>query len=189
MCVVNRDGPNALACVTPTGRYEPYIGVPASSWVFRRECGSDVGSWRLSRGCYASPSQDWLLRARRAGKDLRQLPRLTVVAIQSGCRPGSYASRESAEHAEYFARLSDPRAFVEAECAALANSHAVRDPRLGANLDVVVYARRAIRNVVRRLALAFGIPPASLFLLLRHGRKGGFIAHLRRVRGLPAARG
>lgn len=189
ICAVNRSGGNSLTGVTPTGRYEPYMSAPASSWVVRRECVQDVGLWRSSRDCYVSPSQEWLFRARRAGKDLRQLPRLTVVAIWSGSRPGSYTRRESEEHVEYFARLSQPRAFVEVECASLANSHAARDPLVGANLDVVVYARRALRNIVRKLVLALGIPPASLLMFLRHGRKGGFIDHLRQVRGLPVIRG
>jgi hypothetical protein len=41
------------------------------------------------------------------------------------------------------------------------------------------------RNTVGKLLLKFGIHPHALHYFLKHRRRGGYIDHLRRHRGLP----
>ena len=60
---VKHEGPNRLVGATQTGRYEPYIYVPASSWFLRRELQEEIGPWRFYRECYEGPPENWLFRA------------------------------------------------------------------------------------------------------------------------------
>jgi glycosyltransferase involved in cell wall biosynthesis len=87
------EGRNSLVCNIPGLRYEPGLMVPASCWLCRRELIEEIGPWRFYRECHSVPSQDWLYRAWKAGKDLRLIPHLTLVAIYSGSRQGVYAKR------------------------------------------------------------------------------------------------
>src|SRR5262245_24338989 len=89
----------------PITAHQPPVFVPASSWVLRRELLEEVGPWRYYQECYRVPSQDWLFRAWKAEKKLHVVPRLTVVAIPSGVRSGSYAKREVGEHCFYYDRI------------------------------------------------------------------------------------
>ena len=181
--IVQADGTRWLGGTTPTGRYEPYLSVNASAWLMRRSLAGEVGPWRHYRECRVAPSQDWLLRARRAGHTLRLVPRLTVVALPSGYRPRSYADRQDLEHREMARRLQNESDFVERELTSIALTHASRDPVLGASLDVRTHATRAVANAVRRLLLAAGITPAAARLGFR--RRGAIIDAFRKTRGLP----
>lgn len=163
------------------GVYAGYTAVPASSWVFRRELAERVGPWRSARRMFGSPSQDWLFRAMKLGAKMRGVPKVTVLAVLSGGRAGSYAERHSADNEHYARLLRDDPAFLERELTHIAAEAVAREgsPRIGWHLD------RAARNVVRRMAVAFGAHPAALRHAVLYGRRGGFIDALRRTRGLP----
>lgn len=167
---------------SPTHRYEPYLFVPVSAWVLRRELLEEIGPWRSARECYEGPSENLMFRAWRAGKDMRLAPWLTVVMLPSGMREGSYAKREVAEHLAYRDRMREP-AFREHELTALAWQHAASEWMPG------VVWRAAVRNSARRALAALGIHPMRVRRFLQYRRKGGFIEHLRRRRGLPPLRG
>ncbi len=167
--IVRRGRENRLQGATPSGRYEPDYDVPCSCWVMRRALFEQVGGWRPCRQCFAVPSQDFLFRAYRAGKDLRLAPALTVVAFQSGSRPNGYALREDEEQRVYFERIRRERDFVERELTAM---H-------------VTAAQRARRSWWRRWALAAGWHPLAVRQIARLRRRGAKIDELRRIRGLP----
>lgn len=179
--IAQRDGPNLLAHATKTGRYEPYVDVAASSWLLRRELVEEVGPWRFYRECYSTPSQNWLYRAWRMGKDLRLIPRLTGVGIQSGNRPGVYAARESHENLLYFERMVNEPDFRECQLEALAWNYAARSY---GDVQILSHASRAAKNLVKRVAMLLRLPPAAVILFLQYRRKGGFIDSLRRRRGI-----
>lgn len=162
---------------TPTGRFEPYIYVPVSAWVLRRELLEEIGPWRSARECYEGPSENLMFRAWRAGKDMRLVPRLTVVMLPSGLREGPYAQREVAEHHGYRDRMREP-AFREHELTMLVWQHAASEWR-------PVVWKSAFRNTVRRALAAVGVHPMRVRRFLQYRRKGGFIDHLRRRHGLP----
>lgn len=94
-------------------RYAPHVYVPPSAWVLRRELIEEIGPWRSARECYEGPSEDLLFRAWRAGKDMRLVPWLTVVALPATLRPGVYARREVSEHEALVARMRDEPNFRE----------------------------------------------------------------------------
>jgi len=169
---------------TPGG-YAIWHAVPASLWVMRRALVDRVGPWTPATRLWNSPSQDWIRRAHASGARLVPVLRLTVVQISSGHRKDSYRNRDEREHIEAAAALEHEVTYREQLLTAIA-----RDSSMHVDaLQPFVHARRAMRAVVWRLCLAVGVPPASAMHLLRFGRRGGFIRHLRSTRGLDPAIG
>ena len=174
------DGTRFLFGATSSGRYEPHMSVPASTWLMRRETVESVGPWRYFREIYNVPSQDWLFRAWKAGKSMRLLPRLTVVALPSGSRLRSYVQRESLDHRVMAERILREPDFRELELTQLALRYASRaeEPTFARN------AARATYGLLAKLCLAMGIHPRAAMNLVAHRRKGGAIDRKRRIRGL-----
>ena len=178
---IQPDGTPALLGVMPDGRYTPVDFVPASSWFFRRDLVDRIGPWKTARRCYAPPSQEWIHRAWRAGGDLRAVPRVTVIAVQSGARDRAYARREERVHARCFDLLTKAPGFVDRE-----RKRAVeRLETRGVGDTISLRLRRIVGKALFRLAIRFQVHPMSIENVLRYGRKGGFIDQLRRNRGLP----
>ncbi|MEK6259465.1 MAG: glycosyltransferase family 2 protein [Planctomycetota bacterium] len=190
--LVQREGLNLLSRVEPVTRHAPPIGIPASCWLLRREMIEELGGWRFYQECYSVPSQDWLFRAWKAGKNLYSVPRLTVVAIQSGARRGAYSHRQDEEHQMYFGRITHEPDFREKELAAM--GFASEAEALRHRQREMVWWRRPLyklplrlaRRMICRLCLAAGIDPSGVLRFVLDRRKGGFIDHLRQRRGLPA---
>jgi glycosyltransferase involved in cell wall biosynthesis len=162
-----------------SGQFEPTrVQAPASGWLIRRETIDRVGPWRGRHECFDIPSRDWLLRARRTGASIDQLPYLTVLAPQSGARPGSYARRDDAELRELWTQMrGDPslRERILAGIALDASARLVRPRPLG-------HVRQALRDGV---VAFFGSRWLALRSALKYRRRGGFVDDLRRIRGLP----
>ncbi len=178
---VTAHGLNLLMGATPTGRYEPYMHVPASSWLLRRELMQEVGPWRFYRECHNIPSQEWLGRATKAGKDLRLIPRLTLIALPSGSRKGSYLNRTANENRDYFERICSQPDFKESQLTEMALWYAGRDIRP----DVIRLLGRGVINFFRQACLSLGVSPRAAWHLVRYRRRGGAIDRKRRIRGLP----
>jgi glycosyltransferase involved in cell wall biosynthesis len=164
-----------------TGRFEPTrVQAPASGWVLRRETVERVGPWRGRHECFEIPSRDWLLRALRRGESIDQLPYLTVLAPQSGARPGSYARRDDAELRALWAQMQGDPLFRERVLAGIAldaSARLVRPRALG-------HARQAARDGV---VSSFGSRWMPLRHAVKYRRRGGLVDDLRRIRGLPPA--
>ena len=179
---VAREGPNRLVGATPTGRYEPYIFVPASSWFLRRELLEEIGPWRFYRECYEAPSENWLFRAWKAGKDMRLTPWMTVVSIPSEAgRLGVYAKREIQEHQRYYDRMSRESDFRERELTAIALKHAAWEI---ASKPVGTHLAGAIKHSIRSVCVALGIHPVTVRRFFRYYRKVGMVDPGRRLKGL-----
>ncbi len=161
-------------------RYELVrVVAPASGWVARRETIERVGPWRSYRDSLLAPSQEWIRRAHRGGERIEQLPFVTVLCVQSGFRPGSYARRDDREQRQLLHRMGQPgfREELLAEVAVRSSAELLRPRTLAENLE------RAAGDVARR-RLAAQLAP--LRAAARYRRRGGLIDELRRVRGLPA---
>jgi glycosyltransferase involved in cell wall biosynthesis len=174
------DGIFTCNAVTFDRRYAANLLIPASFWILRREMLETVGPWRFHRECYATPSQDWLFRAFRAGKQMRQIQGFTAIALPSGGRPNAYANRDFLEHRTVFERMqSDPR-FRETALLVAAEYRAMLDdrPSLAASKD-------AAKVRFRRWVAQKGIQPEAVELAVRYGRKGNFVRFLRSFRGIP----
>jgi glycosyltransferase involved in cell wall biosynthesis len=175
---------HVLAAFTPSGRYEPRTFVPASAWVFRRSLSDHAGPWRSHRECYQAPSQDWLYRASRGGADARLVEALTVLALPSGYRPGSYASADDSENAGYRRAMSDP-CFRERILTEIVLGQAAGDSYALSRTAVISYIARGTRNAAAAALSAAGLAPAALRLFLTSRRRGHLIDGLRQIRGLP----
>ncbi len=178
---VDPGGRNVLIGASPTGRYYPGFGVPASLWLLRRALAEEIGPWRFYRECYAWPSQDFLIRAWKAGKDLRMVPAVTAFIFQSGVRRRAYMDRESDENRRYFERMSGEPGFRESELSALVLEQALAARRV----HPVQFMRKVLILVVERIGLRLGIAPLELALGLRYRRRGGLIDKHRKRAGLP----
>ena len=185
MALIVPGHPPLLSNFTPSGRYEPRIVVPASSWLLRRGLVDRVGPWRPYRGSYQAPSQDWLHRSARAGADLRIVPSLTVVAFPSGYRKNSYIDRDDSEHARYAASIRSDSTFRERLLTEMVLGQAGGDELTLSGTAVRSYLRRAAKNAAGAVLSWCGVSPASVRLFLKSRRRGHFIDTLRRTRGLP----
>jgi glycosyltransferase involved in cell wall biosynthesis len=171
---------------TLTGRWEPGMPVPASSWVMRRETVEAVGPWRPAHELHQVPSENWMFRAWRQGRDIRLVPRLTLVSFPAGARRGSYLpGRGAREQEEWAARIQREPDFRERELERVALAEAASR---GAPLPVRRHAVRAVKDALIGPALALGIDPVSIYRAYRWRRRGGFMAHAHRERGLPPLR-
>jgi glycosyltransferase involved in cell wall biosynthesis len=178
---LKRKGRDLLTGVTPADSYVPYTAAPASTWLLRRQLVESLGGWRPYRQCHSVPSQDFLLRAWRAGFRLASEPRLTAVTIFSGDRAGCYARRDSAEHEECLRRIQSDPSFR----AQLATRAALSYAREVHRIDAGPHLRRAVKSVVYRTFLAFGKAPNELLNRYRVRRHGRMVDVLRSRRGLP----
>jgi glycosyltransferase involved in cell wall biosynthesis len=180
--VVAAIGPEGEATIVPSwsGRYEPVrVMAPASGWLVRRETIDRVGPWRGYRQTLLAPSQDWIRRAHRAGELIVQAPWVTVLAVQSGSRPGCYANRDDAEQRELLRRMGEPgfREELMTDAAVRASAELMR-PR-----PLRRHVRRAAGDELIRV---LGGRSTTVLAAARHWRRGALIDDLRRRRGLPA---
>lgn len=170
-----------------TGGNLPMAGVPASSWVMRRSFAARVGTWRFSRELHAIPSQDWLRRANATGT-LKLVPILSVLSFPSSARARSYSERADREHAYWFERLENDPGLGEELLTTTLIDRDVTSWRSGNSPGVLPFFRRGILNAGKRMLMWIGVSPLAAALWWRHGKRGGFIANARRVRGLPPVR-
>lgn len=180
VCAINEDDEAYLIGMPQAEKSEPFYWTPASAWMLKRDLIEDVGPWRFYRECYASPSQEWLFRAWKAGKKLLINPELTVIALQSGRRKQAYRSLEYRINEHYFQKLEEAQCFRERILInfALATAAQVRNPRVFGVLG------RLIKNLIIKTIFKLGRNPYAFWHLVRYGRKGGFIDNLRKNRGL-----
>lgn len=165
------------ACATRRP-YEPWMLVPASLWVMRRELADMIGPWTPASEIRVMPSQDWLYRAHRHGARMLADPVLSAVQIYSGTRTNSYRDRLEDEHRYWHARMQSETFAAEllaSICGQWAQDHAIG---VRANL------RNSVVSIFRRLLMVLNICTPSVGYWARYWRKGSFLRRLRRVRGL-----
>ncbi len=195
-------------------RYAPHLSIPASFWVLRRELAEQIGPWRHHSECHATPSQEWLFRAFRAGKDLRFTSSVTALALPSGGRPGAYATQEFMENQRVLERIRNVPGFREQVLLSISEHYAMMQSSPPAwpaientARDIVMRlltfywkkwpkasthtypATVAVRKRFRRAVGAAGVHPEAAVHLLKYRRRGGFVRSLRQFRGLPAVPG
>ncbi len=83
---------------TADGSFDPECFVISSCWAVRREICDAVGPWLPPDKTRLSPSQEWLHRAGRQGRNMAYHPYVSVLCIHSGVRRYSYVNPDSPEH-------------------------------------------------------------------------------------------
>jgi len=174
------DGKRRLLGAACNGSYRPVADVHASLWLCRRELCAEVGPWRLSRECWAVPSQDWLLRAWRLGKKIVASDRVTVVAVHATYYRNCYRQERSAIHDELLRRLESEPDFREKELASAAIDALEREKSLRFLPHLAGLARAFSYSVLLKL----GIPPILAKYRLTSWRRGAYLDRIRRFRGL-----
>lgn len=182
---VNPSGRTLLYGHAPGGTYAFWHQVPASLWLMDKALVERVGPWTSATRLWNAPSQDWLRRAHAAGARLLPVPHLTLVQLSSGNRRDSYRNRDDRDQVVATGRMQDEARYREQLLTAMAADAS----RLETALQPAEHGRRLLLALVWRAAVTFGIPPASAINALKFGRRGGFIRHLRKTRGLSPAIG
>jgi hypothetical protein len=171
--------------ISPLDRFTPEVYSPASGWVLRKSLHQRIGGFRPAVKCSFESSQDFLFRAWRAGARQRMANRVSVLAIQSGARPGSYAHRPTMEHEHYFAAIQDDRAIVMNQLLAKAAvHHAQLSKRTQATHGPLRLLRLLFSWLNYFLMTPLGIHPRAIKLLITYRSRSGFIKSLRITRGL-----
>ncbi len=161
----------------PGGRFHPIDYVPASTWVFRRALFDRLGGWRAARELDIEPSQDFLLRAWRAGADLRLMPAVSVLLVPSSGTPGSYRER-SAVHARLRAEMEADEGSFRAR---VLEQLLLSMPSPWARFKGL--ARHLLGHSLGSLLARRGVHPKAWLYRLRYGGRGGFLRTLRATRG------
>lgn len=175
-----------LTAASPTGTFEPYVFSPASSWLLRRDLTDRIGPWCAASETWWMPSQEFLFRAWRSGMTLRASRKVTVLALQSGRRPGAYKRRDFEENRYFGARMASDEHLREIllTCAAatLAREQRLRE----VTFSPVEFLLRCIWQIFYRPLLLLRLNPMEVRALILFRKRGGYIRHLRRLRGLEA---
>ena len=161
-----------------SGRYDPAsTQSSATCVVIRTAAARAVDPWISLSQCRWTSSQHWSYCVWRHGFEIRPVPHLTVVKLNSALRPGVYTRTDTTEHAYFEAMLKDPQSLR----------------LLLLDRDVTEAARTGWRKLrwsvfltVLRLLARFGIPPFEVMgaVLLRR-RPGEGMRLLYDLRGLP----
>jgi glycosyltransferase involved in cell wall biosynthesis len=174
------DGRVLIRCISSTGKYEPYIIVPASLWVFKREMLQEVGPWRSHKQTRNTPSQDWLWRAWKKKKRIILVPQLTALLPQTSSRKDCYVKRDPGENKKNFhSILADPRFRERILLRALIQSKGEES-----SISFIQGVKKTIKALFYKIFLALRLPPGTFLNLVRYGWRGGFINYLRKKRGL-----
>jgi glycosyltransferase involved in cell wall biosynthesis len=171
-----------LAGVPPDQVFSPLAFCFASSWVLRRTLAERLGPWPKAERAFVTPSQDWLFRAWRSGATLHFVPTVSVVVVPSGFRPGSYARRESPDHAWLTQSLRDDPTFMVKmlQAAAVGEAKLHLFHKQAARPTRILW--RLLVRPARVVLTALGIHPLALeHTLMQGGRGVGVRKHRARV--------
>lgn len=166
----------------PDNRYSPFGMYLASSWLFRRDLAARIGPWQPAEKIFVTPSQDWIFRVWRSGANLRFLPKVTVVVVLAGPRPGSYAQRISPDHGSLARSFAGDPKFMQHVLEVAAVNEAKQRFRQERYPSVRSLYRLMLRPIYWLLA-RLGIHPLSLLHAIAFGRRGGLIENHRRLTG------
>ena len=183
------DGTPVLLGVSPDGVYSPLVTVPASAWVVRRELAQRL-PWRNGWTMRLTPSQDWLWRAWHERARIVELRHLSVLALPSGTRKGSYRGAASNddpnnEHTRWRDRVLKDDRWAEEILTAYLHAQA-NGGRLPPSTRVLRRLSWVARNAGSKAVVSMGWHPLAAWLAVRHPGRGGFLTWLRSERGLPA---
>jgi glycosyltransferase involved in cell wall biosynthesis len=167
-----------LTGTTRNGFYDPVTTIaPTSTWLVRREAIETLKGFRPGRECVVASSQDLLLRAWRAGFNMRGVPNLSVLLLESGARTNSYASSSAEENEFFWNQLH--RSETHLRISVLERMRPTK------RYSWLGYYLRHLRWLWRRGLAASGIHPLELQTRRRYGWSvGRFIQFLRKKRGL-----
>jgi glycosyltransferase involved in cell wall biosynthesis len=114
--------------LTPSGQFEPDLGIPPSSLMHRRTLLEEIGGWKDYRTLSGEPEVDLLRRAFEAGKKFAVADQLSVFKFNSAFRLNSYVEKPSHEQAEYIRRIRQEPDFLLREFSAIVRSNIIRHP-------------------------------------------------------------
>lgn len=183
--------------LTPAGQPYGFVlaGVPVkpeysttsfylpSAWVFRHELATNIGPWRAPEQVYIYPSQEWLFRASRSGASLRFIPKVSVIHVIAGYRPGCYEQHVSVEHDWLTNWIKNNPGYREL----ILEEAALHADQLRRYNEIYPSLRTIWRVLVRRPLLALlnklGIHPRAFYNTLTRNRADKQVLDHKRITG------
>jgi glycosyltransferase involved in cell wall biosynthesis len=179
---IDRNGLAYCGLTNSELRYDPSHLIVASLWLAHCELIEELGGWRSAREIYASmPSQDLLTRAWRLRKDLRCLGQVTALFLAAGGRPNSYKLRDSSQHEQLLAQMSDP-SLRERLLTACARQSAMTIDQL--RVQAGGWRSRLRRRIDRKL-ISMGLRPDAVRNWVARRPKGWWVDHVHQFGGTP----
>jgi len=179
------DGSRQFLGAVPEKTYQPVTDIHASLWLHRRELMETVGLWRLSRNCWAVPSQDWLIRAWKKKVKIVPSDRVTVLAVHAARYRSCYRSDSSPIHDELYTDMVSTPGFREREV----TRTAIDLLSIQKSIRPSVHMIGLLRSATYRILLTLGIAPVWVKYFLRSPVRGGYMRRIRHFRGLPRVPG
>jgi hypothetical protein len=163
----------------PKNEHDNSYFSPASSWLFDIKIYSDIGPWKSFKELYNMPSQAWLLKVAKT-KRIGLVNEVTIISIPSGNRINSYKNKDFIENEFYYNSLKhNPDKLLKKIYYDQFRFLKERDSKISYHLIAV------IRNIILRILNFTGITLGQIIIFSKNPKKGSFINHLRKVRGLP----
>lgn len=162
--VFRNGGPSEVA-----PEYQPNRWQIASSWCLPIDIAKAVGPWRLEKDTFVTPSQDWLFRARQSGHRIECCLEYSMLSVVSGMRRNFYRDKPDAEHSylfDLYVRNTENMADLQQK---------VSDYELRRRYTFAHWRRRLYDMVIGNPMKLFGIHPNTVEMILRTGRRGGFV--------------
>jgi hypothetical protein len=154
------------------GKFDPRTFVISSCWAVRREVCHKVGPWLPIEQTRLSPSQEWLSRAQKQGRNMVFHRHVSVLCIHSGVRRYSYVTPESPEHARAWSWIcGGPQAQLQLmNCAAI---HMAGD--LFVTQNMLKEHRRPFLAIAQRVGRTVGLHPDAVQRFFDGTKKGGWV--------------
>lgn len=181
ICQIGNFGENSILNTTISGKYEPGMLIPASSWLLKKNVINQIGYWNSAFELRTSPSDDYMYRAYKNGLNIICTKKLTVVKISSLKSKKSYLTEDTLNQ-EIYNKIIENKNFREELLTEIVNG-SFND------YSIKIHIFKLTRELIRKFSLFASkflkINPSYIINFVAYGfRKGSLINYLREKRGL-----
>ena len=172
-----------ISGIFPFEKYDPKYGyVVASMWLLKKEVLQELGDWKLSFETRLIPSQELLLRAYNAGKQIMMSPNSSVLVFPSGSRKNCYTDGSAEEQSFYIDQIKSDNHIREQ---LLKKAYIYdRKTQILNSFQTKFIFKRLLIAILKNTGLLFRISPIELSALIKYRKRGSYINKIRRRRGL-----
>jgi len=181
ICQIGNFGESSILNTTISGKYEPGMLIPATSWLLKKNVINRIGFWNSAFELRTSPSDDYMYRAYKNNLNIVSTKKLTVVKISSLKTKKSYLTEDTLNQ-EIYNKIIENKNFREELLTEIVN---------GSFNDyfIKIHIFKLTRELIRKFSLFASkflkINPSYIINFVAYGfRKGSLINYLRKKRGL-----
>ena len=181
ICQIGNFGENSILNTTISGKYEPGMLIPATSWLLKKNVINRIGYWNSAFELRTSPSDDYMYRAYKNGLNIICTKKLTVVKISSLKSKKSYLTEDTLNQ-KIYNKIIENKNFREELLTEIVNGNFN-------DYSIKIHIFKLTRELIRKFSLFASkflkINPSYIINFVAYGfRKGSLINYLRKKRGL-----